>query len=144
MSEPSTDLETREDVLTLLEAFYHRCFADELLGPVFVDIAQMDLSVHLPAIADFWCKVALREGTYRRNALVPHQALHEKAHLQPRHFEQWLHLWRTTLADLYAGPHADLAALQGSRIAFSMCRTVTGETSTRIGELLEATGHRRR
>jgi len=134
------DLADREDITVLLDDFYRRAFADALLRPVFVDIARMDLSVHIPDITDFWAKVILHEGRYRRNVLTPHRELHERAHLQPRHFERWLALWHATVDDHYSGPHADLAKLQGSRIAFSMCRTVTGEVPQAIGALLEANG----
>lgn len=144
MSPPRPDLATRSDVLDLLDEFYRHCFADDLLGPVFLDVAHMDLAAHLPAIADFWCKVALHQGEYRRNALAPHKELHRKADLTPQHFERWLAIWRATVDRRHVGPHADLARIQGTRIAYSMCRTITGTASARIGELLQASGHRAR
>lgn len=136
------DLADREDVVELLGDFYHRAFADELLRPVFVDIAQMDLSTHLPAITDFWCKAVLKQGSYRRNVSTPHRELHEIAHLEPRHFERWLLLWHNTIDSRHTGRNADIAKLQGARIAYSMCRMLTGESAAAIAEWLEATGHR--
>ena len=135
------DLRTRSDVLTLLDEFYGRAFTDELLRPIFVDIAQMDLTVHIPIIADFWTKVVLHQGEYRRNVLIPHRDLHEAADLKAAHFERWLELWRDTVDEHYAGRNAETAKLQGARIAFSMCRTVTGEVPAAIGALLEETGN---
>jgi len=38
------DLAGRDDIETLARAFYERAFADDLLGPVFVDVAQMVLA----------------------------------------------------------------------------------------------------
>jgi hypothetical protein len=29
-------------------------FTDELLGPAFLDSAEVDLEVHLPVMCDFW------------------------------------------------------------------------------------------
>ncbi|GAA3033303.1 hypothetical protein GCM10010528_12990 [Gordonia defluvii] len=135
------DLADRDDVAALLDDFYRRAFADDLLRPVFVDIAQMDLAEHIPAITDFWCKTVLRQGTYKRNVLVPHKELQEKAQLGAAHFERWLQIWQQTVDDRHAGPNADLAKLQAARIAFSMCRTVTGEVPTAIGALLADSGH---
>ena len=123
------DIESREDIDALLADFYGRTFRDELLGPVFVDIAQMDLSVHLPVIGDFWQTVLFHDGGYRRNTLAPHQRLHEKADLTPGHFDQWLTLWRATIDDRHAGRLADLAKVQGARVAGSMCRRITGTDS---------------
>ncbi|GED99086.1 group III truncated hemoglobin [Gordonia crocea] len=136
-----TDLADRSAVAALLDDFYRRAFADELLGPVFVDIAHMDLAEHIPAITDFWCKTVLREGTYRRNVLVPHRELQERAQMGAAHFQRWLQIWQQTVDDRHSGPNADLAKLQAARIAFSMCRTVTGETPTAIGRQLAEAGH---
>ncbi|MFZ2510857.1 MAG: group III truncated hemoglobin [Gordonia sp. (in: high G+C Gram-positive bacteria)] len=132
------DLADRSDVVELLGDFYNRAFHDELLQPVFVDAAQMDLAAHLPAITDFWCKAVLKEGEYRRNVFEPHRELHELIALEPRLFERWLALWHNTIDDRHAGSHADLAKLQGARIALSMCRMLTGERVESIAAWLAA------
>ena len=120
------DIADRCDVAALLRDFYGRAFRDELLGPVFVDIALMDLDAHLPVMCDFWETVLFRAGTYRRNALAPHQRLHARADLTPAHFARWLGLWCATVDDRHTGPKAELAKLQGTRIAGAMCRRITG------------------
>lgn len=134
------DISGREDVLALLEDFYTRAFADPLLGPVFVDAAHMDLAAHLPVIADFWQTVLFRTGQYRRNALVPHRRVHALAGLTPAHFERWLALWRATVDERHAGPNAERAKRQGTRMAASMCRTITGEASPVIARDLDPAG----
>ena len=48
------DLTNRDDVEFLVRNFYARAFADPLLGPIFVDVARMDLAAHLPVMCDFW------------------------------------------------------------------------------------------
>jgi hemoglobin len=121
------DLADRDDLVELLTAFYGKAFRDPLLGPVFVDIAQMDLAKHLPFICDFWETVVFKAGKYRRNAFTPHQQLHLRAGLTTTHFAQWLRLWRQTVDEHYAGPHAELAKLQASRMATSMSRRITGD-----------------
>ena len=123
------DIAGRGDLAALLRDFYGRAFRDELLGPSFVDIARMDLDAHLPVISDFWETVLFRAGTYRRNALAPHQRLHSRADLTPAHFTRWLALWCATVDDRHAGPKAELAKLQGARIAGAMCRRITGASA---------------
>lgn len=120
------DIADRADIAALLRSFYGRAFQDELLGPVFVDVARLDLEAHLPVMCDFWQTALFRTGQYRRNALHPHQRLHAKAGLTPAHFDRWRELWCATVDDRYAGPAADLAKLQATRIAGSMCRRITG------------------
>jgi len=121
------DIDDRAAIAELLTDFYGRAFRDELLGPVFVDVARMNLADHLPVMCDFWQTVLFRSGDYRRNAFHPHQRLHVQAQLTPAHFARWLALWRATVDDRHAGPKAELAKLQATRIAGSMCRRITGE-----------------
>lgn len=120
------DITGRADIADLLTDFYGRACDDDLLGPVFVDIAHLDLTAHLPAMCDFWETVLFRTGAYRRNALTPHRRLHERAYLTPSHFDRWLALWCATVDDRHAGEKADLAKLQATRIAGAMCRRLTG------------------
>jgi hemoglobin len=123
----SADIADRAQLLVLLEDFYRRAFTDPLLGKVFVEIARMNLDEHLPTIADFWETVLFRTGSYRRNALRPHQRLHVLAGLTPAHFERWLALWAATIDDRHRGPKAELAKRQGTRMAYAMCHSITGE-----------------
>lgn len=126
---PRADIRGRTDVLELVGEFYGRAFADELLGPVFVDVAQMDLAAHLPIIGDFWQTVLFHTGEYRRNTLEPHLRLHAQTELTSAHFERWLALWCATVDDRYAGVTAEQAKLQAARIAYSMCQRITGRAS---------------
>ncbi|MCF2529028.1 group III truncated hemoglobin [Yinghuangia soli] len=114
------DIGSREDIIALLEDFYAKAFADDLLGPVFVDVAQMDLAAHLPRLADFWETTLLRSGGYRGNALEPHRALHAESPLTAEHFARWMELWSAALEARFAGPVADRAAVQADRIARAM------------------------
>ncbi|MGH3782975.1 MAG: hypothetical protein ACRDRO_20720, partial [Pseudonocardiaceae bacterium] len=50
--------------------------ADDSLGPIFVDIAQLDLAAHLPVMCDFWETVLLRAGLYHRNARPRRRLFH--------------------------------------------------------------------
>ncbi len=53
------DIADHEDVAGLVTAFYQRAFVDDILGPIVVDVAQMDLPAHLPVMCDFWETVLL-------------------------------------------------------------------------------------
>jgi len=139
------DLRDRADLAALIEAFYTRAFADPFIGPIFTDVAKMDLAHHLPIMCDFWESVLFDAGTYRRNALAMHAAIDARHPLTEAHFDRWLVLWRQTVDDGYAGEAAERAKVQAERIAASIRRRLAGGTgsafetiSTR--ERLEATG----
>ncbi|WP_368861160.1 group III truncated hemoglobin [Frankia sp. AgB32] len=112
----------RDDIAALVTAFYQRAFADPELGPVFIDVARLDLPAHLPVICDFWQAVIFRAGTYRRNAFGVHADLHARVPLTDELFARWLTLWKATVDERHRGPNADRAKLQADRIAESMSR----------------------
>jgi hemoglobin len=122
------DLADRQDIEVLVRTFYERAFEDPLLGPVFLDIAHLNLDEHLPVMCDFWETVLFRAGLYRRNAFEVHARLHADASLTGTHFRRWLQLWVATTSDLFTGPRADTAKIQAGRIAWSISRRLLGET----------------
>ncbi len=124
------DLTSRADVEVLVRGFYTRAFADPLLGPIFRDVAHMDLDAHLPVMCDFWQTVLFRAGLYRRNALQVHADLHASFPLSSEHFARWLALWTATVDDLFAGEKAELAKTQAARIAYSISRRLLGESGS--------------
>jgi hemoglobin len=124
------DLTSRDDVELLVRTFYARAFADPLLGPIFVDIARMDLDTHLPVMCDFWQTVLFRAGLYRRNALQVHTDLHAIFPLSSQHFARWLALWVATVDDHFAGEKAELAKTQATRIGYSISRRLLGESGS--------------
>lgn len=115
--EPQRDIETRADCEQLARAFYGRAFADDLLGPVFTDVAQLDLETHLPTITDFWESRLLGAHSYGGGAFAPHFQLHQRTPLTPELFERWLHLWATTVDERHAGPVAESAKVLAQRVA---------------------------
>jgi len=126
------DLTGRADIEALLRAFYLQAFGDDLLGPVFLDVAQMDLDAHLPVICDFWETVLFRAGLYRRNALQVHADLHAASPLTAAHFARWLAVWTATVDARFAGEKAELAKTQATRIAYSISRRLLGASGSEL------------
>jgi hemoglobin len=122
--DPATlhDIQDREDIADLVTAFYRSAFADELLGPIFIDIAKMDLEAHMPIMCDFWETVLFQTGAYRRNAFQIHLHLHQMVPLTQVHFQRWEDLWHQTVDEMFAGDKANLAKVNASRIANSIRR----------------------
>jgi hemoglobin len=120
------DIADRDDIAALVAEFYRRAFADNLLGPVFVDIARVDLSAHLPVMGGSWATVLLRAGSYHRNALRPHVALAAEVELTDAHFATWLAVWTAVIDERHAGPRAELAKTQAARIAGAIRRRLPG------------------
>jgi hemoglobin len=111
------DIETAADCERLVRAFYGRALVDPIIGFIFADVAKLDLEAHVPVIASFWATVLLGARTYSGSAFAPHAALNAKVQLREGHFQRWLNLWRTTVDELFAGEHAELAKTHARRVA---------------------------
>ncbi len=114
------DLDSREHIEFFVDRFYERMLADEQLAPIFVDVAQIDLSVHLPHIKDYWCKLLLGDAEYRRHTMDIHRQLHSKRALQARDFQRWLHFFISTVDAYFVGERAVRAKRVAATIAANM------------------------
>ncbi|MCW2920621.1 MAG: hypothetical protein JWL76_495 [Thermoleophilia bacterium] len=111
------DIATREDCERLVRAFYERAFQDDRLGPVFVDIARLDLDAHVPRITSFWETVLLGARSYGGGAFVPHYELDQQVPLTSELFNRWVALWTMTVDQMFAGPVADDAKRRAELVA---------------------------
>ena len=91
--------------------------ADEKIGWIFTDVAELDLEEHIPVIASFWATNLLGAKSYSGGAFGPHARLHMKAGgLRQEHFERWLVLWCQTVDEFYDGPLAAAAKVHALRV----------------------------
>jgi hemoglobin len=107
------DLTTEADIRLLVDAFYHRVEQDELLGPVFNDVAQVSWASHLPAMYDFWSSVLFGTSRYKGRPFPKHIPLPIGA----AHFQRWLHLFDQAVDAHFAGPTAAEAKARALSIA---------------------------
>ncbi len=114
----STDITTSADIKTLIDAFYAKVQADEVIGYIFNDIAKVDWPHHLPIMYAFWDFLLLgNPDAYRGNPIQKHFDLHQKHPLKAEHFDRWVLLFQATVDELFAGPTADDAKFRAFAIA---------------------------
>ncbi|MBN7796150.1 group III truncated hemoglobin [Parahaliea mediterranea] len=114
------DLDSREHIEAFVDHFYRRMLGDEQLAPIFIDVARIELDVHLPHIKDYWCKLLLGDTAYNRHTMNIHRQLHRKRALVPEDFQRWLALFTATVDDYYAGEKAERAKRVATSIAGNM------------------------
>lgn len=114
------DLDRRDNIEQFVERFYQRVLDDKRLAPIFLDVAVIDLEVHLPHIKDYWCKLLLAERGYQRHTMNIHRQLHGKQALQAGDFERWLALFNATLNAGFAGEYTERARRVAASIAANM------------------------
>jgi hemoglobin len=114
------DLDSGENIEFFVDRFYERLLADEQLAPIFVDVAEIDLAVHLPHIKDYWRKLLLGEKDYQRHTMNIHRQLHGKRPLRQRDFNRWLAFFTRTVDEHFAGEKAERAKRVAASIAANM------------------------
>ena len=114
------DIETRSDLLLLMQEFYKKLLADNSINYLFIDVAKIDLPNHLPVLVDFWDSILFQSDTYHKNAMQPHMALHQKSPLDKHHFETWLRYFKETVNELFAGDNAFIIKERATSIATVM------------------------
>ena len=127
------DIETRKDIEELVEDFYRKALEDEVIGYIFTDVAKINLTHHLPIIADFWEMLLFGtvnfQAKYGRSPMEVHQALSNKENLKTEHFGRWVKLFCRAVDAKFAGPTASLAKVR----AFSIAETMRLKFSAKSG-----------
>ena len=108
-----TDITNETDVKTLVDSFYNKVNADELLSPIFNDFAHTDWEHHLPTMYSFWSSILFRTATYQGRPWPKHAVLPVNA----AHFARWLSLFKQTVDEHFAGPKANEAKNAAASIA---------------------------
>ncbi len=101
------DIESKEDLIILVNTFYDRVRRDELIGPIFNTIIGDDWSAHLPVMYAFWNTVLFGAEGYKGQAVGKHVEIDRKIALEPQDFERWISYWRDTVDALFGGPNAE-------------------------------------
>ena len=114
------DLDSREHIACFLQRFYDKLLADPVLAPIFLDVAGIDIRVHLGHIQAYWEKLLLGEDNYQRHTMNIHRALHGKRALTEAEFDRWLAFYTSTVDENFAGPSAEKAKRIASHIASNM------------------------
>ncbi|RFZ85388.1 group III truncated hemoglobin [Mucilaginibacter terrenus] len=102
-----------DDIRLLVDTFYQRIQADELLGPIFNERIQDRWPIHLEKMYRFWQTVLLEEYTYGGRPFPPHAQLP----VDHEHFATWLALFTATVDELFTGAKADEAKWRAGKMA---------------------------
>ena len=114
---PTRDLDSVEEIDEMVRRFYADVAQDDLLGPMFNDVAKVDWSEHVPKLSAFWCRALLGIPGYQGNPFRAHSVVHDKRAFTAAHFERWLSLFHETLDLGWVGPNARRAAALADNVA---------------------------
>ena len=118
------DLDRRSHIHDAVVAFYREVVFDDVLGPVFDEVAEVDWAIHMPTLVSYWCRVLLGETASGLPMLAAHARIHSLEPLTGEMFDRWYVLWASTIDDRWAGPGAERAKAHAARIATTMAKRV--------------------
>ena len=118
----TVDITSRGDVHDLVVGFYREIVFDELLAPVFAEVAETDWTVHIPRLIDYWCRILLREPGYRGAIVAAHRHVHDLDAFRVEHFDRWYELWARSIDATWQGPVAENAKRHAARVGASLTR----------------------
>jgi hemoglobin len=111
------DLADVDDVGKLVRTFYAQVSNDDLLGPIFNDVAKVDWPDHLSKLTAFWSRALFGTSGYAGNPYQAHERINEKSPLSMDHFRRWLDLFEATVDAGWRGPNAEKVKTIANNVA---------------------------
>ena len=100
------DIETREDIVLMVDTFYQKVQQDELIGPIFNSrIAPEAWPAHLDRMYTFWTTILLNQPGYSGQPFEKHRDMP----IHAAHFERWVSMFKALVDSLFEGPIANEA-----------------------------------
>lgn len=107
------DIKNIDDIILLVDSFYEKVNADEMLTPIFNNLAKVNWEEHLPIMYGFWSAVLFDTHTYKGQPVASHLELP----IRTDHFNRWLKLFRQTVDEHFEGIKAEEAKTKADSIA---------------------------
>jgi hemoglobin len=120
------DLVSRSDVHDLVVEFYREVVLDEVLEPLFGDVAEVDWAQHIPRLVDYWCRILLDDDSYAGQVMAAHRHLHDLEPIRAVHCDRWYGLWARCLDSHWDGPVADHAKAHARTLMAGMAKRIFG------------------
>lgn len=114
------DIQTQDDLYSLVDEFYKKLLADTAISYIFTDVVKIKIEEHLPVLVTFWSQAILGTGGYTRNLTQIHLDVNAKEHLTPELFKIWLDHFYTTVDENFKGDKAEQIKTQALSIATIM------------------------
>ncbi len=127
------DIKNRADIKLLIDKFYTRVLADDLIGYFFTEIAVVEWDKHIAVMYDFWESVLFGKASYKGNPMLKHIQLSRKEPMTAAHFNRWLTHWETTITENFKGERAKDAVARAKHIGALMKFKIEQATQNKNG-----------
>lgn len=127
MMNDTPDLNTTDEIGSMVRSFYTKVGVDDLLGPLFNDVAKVDWPDHFVKLTAFWSRALIGEPGYAGNPFRAHVEIHSQSAFTEAHFLRWLQLFHETIDAGWSGPYAEGAKEMARRVAAVHANQLIGE-----------------
>lgn len=110
--------------------FYREIIFDEVLDPVFTEVAEVDWNEHIPKLVDYWCQILLRTGDYAGPIMAAHRELQSLDPIRSEHCDRWYALWVSSVDSSWSGPVAEHAKDHAASVMAGMAKHIFGVSWT--------------
>jgi hemoglobin len=124
------DIESKREIELLVDRFYSKVKADELIGYIFTDIARVNWEKHLPIMYSFFENMLFYTGSYTGNPMELHKHINGLYPLTEAHFVRWNLLFNISVDELFTGEKAELVKQRAKSISAVMQIKILNETSS--------------
>lgn len=99
------DINSREDILFVLQKFYEKLLEDSSINYFFTRITTVNqhLDKHIEILVTFWEQSLFMKGGYTNNMFHIHKEVHQKHAFTKTHYDIWLHHFYTTIDAHFEG-----------------------------------------
>jgi hemoglobin len=101
----ASDITEGNDIRRLLACFYEAAGNDDLIGPIFAQLASSEADRE--ELYRYWEATLLDSKDHDQHLFPVHIQFMER----PQHFIRWLSLFQDTIDRLFAGPNAERAKI---------------------------------
>ena len=119
------DLDSPEHIALFVDRFYQKMLCDDLLAPIFTDVALIDIHQHIPIICSYWEKLLLGKKNYKRHTMNKHRAIHARYVFTDKEFERWLMFFKQTAEQGFEGVYTQRAVAIATTIAANMQKSLS-------------------
>ncbi len=116
------DIETREDILMIMQKFYDKLLTEDSINFFFSKVTSVDkhLEEHFEILVTFWEQSLFMKGGYFNNMFQIHKDVHEKHPIKKEHYDLWLNYFYETIDKHFSGKNAEQMKTQALSMATIM------------------------
>ncbi len=114
------DIQTQEEIYTVVDEFYKKLLADEKISYIFTDIVKIKLEEHLPILVTFWSQAILGTGGYTNNLTQIHLDVNAKSYLSKELFDIWLTHFEAAINENFEGFNSERMKNQAHNLSIIM------------------------